>query len=164
MLVRIFTSLTYLREFCPHPPISTHPFSPHFVCVHLTITPCQTKDRSCNRMSAFLDSMALFSVPTRQIAKKVKLSFTITEYKNDFPPQTDAFFGLTWINFHSLPYIITYVSVIANPSILTQAMYLFHLYHFYQNIDYYTKSSWQLYSNFFNITHSNHLNQILYLF
>lgn len=76
-------------------------------------------------MSAFLDSMALFSVPTRQIAKKVKLSFTITEYKNDFSPQIDAFYGLIWINFHSLPYIITYVSMNANPSTLTQAMYLF---------------------------------------
>ncbi|TNM96876.1 hypothetical protein fugu_015032 [Takifugu bimaculatus] len=31
----------------------------------------KTNDRSCNRMSAFLDSMALFSLPTRQIAKKL---------------------------------------------------------------------------------------------
>lgn len=45
-------------------------------------------------------------------------------------------------------------------------MYLFNLYYFYQNIDYDTESSWQLYSdcNFLNITHSNHLNQIHYLF
>lgn len=27
------TSLTDLRELCPHPPISIRPFSPHFVCV-----------------------------------------------------------------------------------------------------------------------------------
>uniref|UniRef100_A0AAQ6AA02 Dedicator of cytokinesis 6 n=1 Tax=Amphiprion ocellaris TaxID=80972 RepID=A0AAQ6AA02_AMPOC len=31
----------------------------------------KANDRSCNRMSAFLDSVALFSVPTRQIAKKL---------------------------------------------------------------------------------------------
>uniref|UniRef100_A0A669CEW2 Dedicator of cytokinesis 6 n=1 Tax=Oreochromis niloticus TaxID=8128 RepID=A0A669CEW2_ORENI len=31
----------------------------------------QANDRSCNRMSAFLDSVALFSVPPRQIAKKL---------------------------------------------------------------------------------------------
>ncbi|XP_018560514.1 LOW QUALITY PROTEIN: dedicator of cytokinesis protein 7-like [Lates calcarifer] len=31
----------------------------------------QANDRSCNRMSAFLDSVALFSVPTRQITKKL---------------------------------------------------------------------------------------------
>lgn len=45
---------------------------PHFY-VHRTITPCQANDCTSNRMSAFLDSVALFSVPTRQIAKKVKL-------------------------------------------------------------------------------------------
>ncbi|XP_068613178.1 dedicator of cytokinesis protein 7-like [Brachionichthys hirsutus] len=31
----------------------------------------QANDRTCNRMSAYLDSVALFSVPTRQIAKKL---------------------------------------------------------------------------------------------
>ncbi|XP_034047222.1 dedicator of cytokinesis protein 7-like isoform X3 [Thalassophryne amazonica] len=31
----------------------------------------QANDRSCNRMSAFLDSVALFSIPTRQITKKL---------------------------------------------------------------------------------------------
>ncbi|KAI4822148.1 hypothetical protein KUCAC02_007709 [Chaenocephalus aceratus] len=31
----------------------------------------QASDRSCNRMSAFLDSVALFSVPPRQITKKL---------------------------------------------------------------------------------------------
>uniref|UniRef100_A0A7N6FD66 Dedicator of cytokinesis 6 n=1 Tax=Anabas testudineus TaxID=64144 RepID=A0A7N6FD66_ANATE len=31
----------------------------------------KANDRSCNRMSAFLDSVALFSVPTRQITKKL---------------------------------------------------------------------------------------------
>uniref|UniRef100_A0A671UVQ0 Dedicator of cytokinesis 6 n=1 Tax=Sparus aurata TaxID=8175 RepID=A0A671UVQ0_SPAAU len=31
----------------------------------------KANDRSCNRMSAYLDSVALFSVPTRQIAKKL---------------------------------------------------------------------------------------------
>uniref|UniRef100_A0A7N8X0U7 Dedicator of cytokinesis protein 7-like n=1 Tax=Mastacembelus armatus TaxID=205130 RepID=A0A7N8X0U7_9TELE len=31
----------------------------------------QANDRSCNRVSAFLDSVALFSVPTRQITKKL---------------------------------------------------------------------------------------------
>uniref|UniRef100_A0AAX7SZ15 Dedicator of cytokinesis 6 n=1 Tax=Astatotilapia calliptera TaxID=8154 RepID=A0AAX7SZ15_ASTCA len=31
----------------------------------------KANDRSCNRMSAFLDSVALFSVPPRQIAKKL---------------------------------------------------------------------------------------------
>ncbi|KAA8585261.1 hypothetical protein FQN60_003955 [Etheostoma spectabile] len=31
----------------------------------------QANDRSCNRMSAFLDSVALFSVPPRQITKKL---------------------------------------------------------------------------------------------
>uniref|UniRef100_A0A665V450 Dedicator of cytokinesis 6 n=1 Tax=Echeneis naucrates TaxID=173247 RepID=A0A665V450_ECHNA len=31
----------------------------------------QANDRSCNRMSAFLDSVALFSVPTRQTIKKL---------------------------------------------------------------------------------------------
>lgn len=93
----------------------THPRSSIFtsfcLCVHLTLTPCQTNDRSCNRMSAFLDSMALFSVPTRQIAKKVKLSIsTITGYKNAiFPSQSDAFYALTNSFSPSLPYITTYV-------------------------------------------------------
>uniref|UniRef100_A0A668AKZ1 Dedicator of cytokinesis 6 n=1 Tax=Myripristis murdjan TaxID=586833 RepID=A0A668AKZ1_9TELE len=41
------------------------------VCVHFTITPCQASERSCNRMSAFLDSISFCSVPTRQIAKKL---------------------------------------------------------------------------------------------
>ncbi|XP_034047225.1 dedicator of cytokinesis protein 7-like isoform X6 [Thalassophryne amazonica] len=31
----------------------------------------KANDRSCNRMSAFLDSVALFSIPTRQITKKL---------------------------------------------------------------------------------------------
>ncbi|KAM8843766.1 dedicator of cytokinesis protein 7 isoform 2-T2 [Spinachia spinachia] len=52
-----------------HSSLFTSP-CPH-LCVHLTATPCQANHRSCNRMSAYLDSVALFSVPTRQITKKL---------------------------------------------------------------------------------------------
>ncbi|KAK7940498.1 hypothetical protein WMY93_003824 [Mugilogobius chulae] len=52
-----------------HSPIFTS-LCAHFY-VHRTTTPCQANDRAGNRMSAYLDSVALFSVPTRQIAKKL---------------------------------------------------------------------------------------------
>lgn len=72
-------------EFSGHPSISINFFFTSLyhssLCVHLTITPCQANDRSGNHMSAFLDSVALFSVPPRQITKKVKLASAITNCK-----------------------------------------------------------------------------------
>lgn len=57
----------------------SHPVTETLMCVCVFTSPItlyQAVDRSCNRMSAFLDSTALFSVPTRQIAKKVTLTVT----------------------------------------------------------------------------------------
>ena len=82
--IRFLTRLALIIESS----LATHPFPfthftslcPH-LCVHLTVTPCQANDRSCNRMSAYLDSVALFSVPTRQIAKKVKPTPSVIKCK-----------------------------------------------------------------------------------
>uniref|UniRef100_A0A3B3THC4 Dedicator of cytokinesis 6 n=1 Tax=Poecilia latipinna TaxID=48699 RepID=A0A3B3THC4_9TELE len=70
---RIIGSKVIRKKNSLHPPVLIHPFSrrcPH-VCVHLTITSCQASDHSSNRMSAFLDSVALLTVPTRPITKKL---------------------------------------------------------------------------------------------
>lgn len=104
VLVRVLTSLALIVESS----LATNPFPfTHFhitlsssLCVRLTITSCQANDRSCNRMSAFLDSVALFSVPTRQIAKKVKLTPTITKCKRVILHYKLTHFDvLTFINF-----------------------------------------------------------------
>lgn len=114
VLVRVLTSLALIIESS----LATNPFPfTHFhitlsssLCVRLTITSCQAKDRSCNRMSAFLDSVALFSVPTRQIAKKVKLTPTITKCKRVILHYKLTHFDvLTFINLlchsHTSPFL-----------------------------------------------------------
>lgn len=84
----------------PFPFIPFHITLSSSLCVHLTITPCQANDRSCNRMSAFLDSVALLSVPTRQITKKVKLASAITNCKSGIHHNQLTYFNfLTFINF-----------------------------------------------------------------
>lgn len=90
-----FTRLTSLKPSC--------------VCVFTSpITLYQAVDRSCNRMSAFLESTALFSVPTRQIAKKVTLTLTVTAYKrailhNKYIPNS--------LTTHYLSVSLTHISI-----------------------------------------------------
>lgn len=80
---RNYTNLLWLNHTFPPPPsITIRPFHltcPHLcvVVVHLTITPRQANDRSCNRSSAFLDNVTMYSVFPRQITKKVKLAFAV---------------------------------------------------------------------------------------
>lgn len=107
----LFMSEFLLASLILESSVLTHPFP--FIYFHLIFSVCSPHHHTMSDKRPQLQSHVCLPGQHGLVFSSHKADCQegkIVFYYNRITEQTDAFYGLTWISFHSLSYIITYIS------------------------------------------------------